>query len=499
MGQPVSEKPVNELLDKILGHLNFSSGQHDSKFVANLDGLFRIQSASCQSESACEESGDAKVASVATDALETADQTSRPPFALPSPLIDAISQSLRRRLAEVKDVSSTFRDSVQVETILNLVFEDFLPAYVLHHRDLLFHQSQEFVFNSFFIARVFETVIEKTNTCSSPHAIITASLAAVNDYLGHRPVAVLTSQKIEPYEKEWVAPTPVFFNEVGAALGRYEPLVRQTIEILKTTDPDVLTAAQFDPANLKELSIDPRAFDFDHPVNKRPNHHFGTWDEHHIDNQGMYFRFIVHQITLDSLLSRVEEARQSPDNDISEDELLFEAAAAMAGTMLMGSGISGNGPGAHDSTVTLGSLLPGIAAYRDQFYRSLIEKVPAAHQARLREEAGTRKQIFGSVRQHLNAKLANHRACQLVNCRLASIFARMGHPQAAQEQSSLVPVTSARIICQIDCLLSEANRAIKNGHLKDALDKFPKIGELLQRGIQCGADCGSVEHYRFRR
>ena len=490
MGQPVSEKPVNELLDKILGHLNFSSGQHDAKFVSNLDSLFRIhagmpKSGSSESEPPQGNLSDAKVG--AAKAEDVAGDKSQPTFALPSPLVQSISQSLRQRLASVKDKGSTFRDSVQVETILNLVFDDFLPAYVLHHRDLLFHQSQEFVFNSFFVARVFEAVMEKTNTCDSPHEVITQSLAAVNDYLGHRPVAVLTSQKIEPYEKEWVAPVPVFLNEVGTSLGRYESLVRQTVEILKATDPDVLTAAQFDPANLKELSIDPRAFDFDHPVNKRPNHHFGTWDEHHINNQGVYFRFIVHQVTLDSLLSRIEEAQQSPENEISEDELLFEAAAAMAGTMLMGSGISGNGPGAHDSTVTLGSLLPNIASYRDQFYLSLIEKVPAAHQARLRQEAGARKQIFGSVRQHLNAKLASHRAYQLVNCRLASIFARMGHPRAAQEQSSLVPVASARIICQIDCLLSEANRSIKNGQLENALENFPKISELLQRGIQCGA------------
>ena len=29
MGQPKSETPVEEILDKILGYLNFSSGQHE--------------------------------------------------------------------------------------------------------------------------------------------------------------------------------------------------------------------------------------------------------------------------------------------------------------------------------------------------------------------------------------------------------------------------------------------------------------------------------------
>jgi hypothetical protein len=105
----------------------------------------------------------------------------------------------------------------------------------------------------------------------------------------------------------------------------------------------------------------------------------------------------------------------------------------------------------------------------------------------LEQESLSRKQVFGAVRQHLNAQLASHRAYQLVNCRLASIFARMGHPAAAQEQSRLVPVASARMVCQIDCLLSEASRDIKQGKLRQALDHFPKIKELLQRGIQCGA------------
>jgi len=473
MGQAASEKPVDELLDKILGHLNFSSGQHDPKFVVNLDRLFRI-------ETAAGHDTDASTEDDGSDVLQ-------PTLNRASKLVSAVNASLRARLAEVKQSSPTFRDAVQVETILNLVFDDFLPAYVLHHRDLLFHQSQSLVFNSFFLARVFETVMEKSSADGSPNDVIAESLSVVNDYLGHRPIAVLTSQKLEPYENEWVAPTPVYLSDVGTSVGRYERLIQQTVEILQATDPDILNSAQFDPENLDQLCIDPRAFDFDHPVNKRPNHHFGTWDEQHVNNQGFYYRFVVHQVTLDSLLTRLEDAKKSAENEIDLEELSLEAAAALAGTMLMGSGISGKGPGAHDSSVTLGSLLPNIASYRDQFYLSLIEKIPDAHRTRLKSEAASRKQVFGSVRQHLNAQLSNHRAYQLVNCRLASIFARMGHPVAAQEQSALVPVTSSRISCQIDCLLSEANRAIKQGQLQNALDKFPMIEALMMRGIQCGA------------
>ena len=482
MGQAASDNPAVELLDKILGHLNFSSGQHDPKFVANLDQVFRNHLAAA---TLCREqpTGDEEKPAAEPQAKKAPSSC----FANTSPLLVAVKDALLQRLEAIKGTKPAFRDMTQAETAIHLVFDDFIPAYVLHHRDLLYHQHQEFVFNSFFLARVFETVLKRMQSLSSHHDTIAGSLGMLNDYLGHRPVAVLTSQKIEPYENELVAPTPMYLADVGTSVGPYEDLIKLTVQILRDTDPDILRDAQFDPDNLKELCIDPRAFDFDHPVNKRPNHHFGTWDEHHVNNQGFFFRFIVHQVTLDSLLIRIAEAEASPENTIPSDQLLLESAAALAGTMLMGSGISGNGPGAHDSTVSLGSLLPNIASYRDRFYLSLIDKIDKKHRDRLREEEKTRKQVFGSVRQHLNAQLSSHRAYQLVNCRLASIFARMGQPDAAQEQSQLVPVTSARLICQIDCLLSEANRAIKEGKLQNALDNFPKIQALMLRGIQCGA------------
>ena len=137
----------------------------------------------------------------------------------------------------------------------------------------------------------------------------------------------------------------------GAACGRYESLIAKTIEILEATDPALLDAAYFDPARLEELAIDPRAYDFDHPANKRPNYQFGTWDLHRIDNQGYYRRFVAQQVTLDALIERVEQAK-----DDSGEQLLFESAAAFAGTILMASGITGSGPDSHTSDVSLGNL-----------------------------------------------------------------------------------------------------------------------------------------------
>ena len=98
-----------------------------------------------------------------------------------------------------------------------------------------------------------------------------------------------------------------------------------------------------------------------------------------------------------------------------------------------------------------------------------------------------RHQPFGAARQSLNASLSSRRASQLVNCRLASIFARMGFPVAAQMQLETVPVASARIVCRIDCLLAASFNAIEQGQLKDALRATHRMVELLKRGINCGA------------
>ena len=50
-------------------------------------------------------------------------------------------------------------------------------------------------------------------------------------------------------------------------------------------------------------------------------------------------------------------------------EALFEAAAVLAGTILMATGIGGNSPTQYDSSTTLSTLMPRIAHYRDEFYR----------------------------------------------------------------------------------------------------------------------------------
>ena len=210
----------------------------------------------------------------------------------------------------------------------------------------------------------------------------------------------------------------------------YFEVVTLAIEVLKETDPIILRSASFDLNHLEELALDPRAYDFDHPVNRRPNYHFGEWDDRAIKD-GYYRRYVVRQVTLDALLSRLDEVE-----DVDYQELLVEAASVLAGTILMGSGISGWGPGAYTSDVTLGSLMKPIAAYRDAFYNDRMAHLTGKHGERLTGEQQHRRQPFGAARQHLNAALAERRAGQLQHVQLARLYApqRSQQPQQPRNQ-----------------------------------------------------------------
>jgi hypothetical protein len=469
MDLPATENEIHAILDQVLGYLNFSSGNHDDRFFSNLNDLFLVLNSA---------NSNAILSSVPENESARSKQPS---------LVRQVRNALAERLAKNKDSNPVFRDATQANQVIELTFDKILPAYRKHHRDLLFHQSDELLFNSFFVGRVVEAVLTRDLSLEKTDEIVESSISALNNFLGHRPVATLESQQIEPYQHEWIRPVPIYIQNAGVAFGRYEQITKQALEILRETSPHILRAAHFDPAKLTELAIDPRAFDFDHPINQRPNHHFGQWDEHSIDGNGFFRRFIVHQVTLDSLVNRAAEMADENSEPERVQEAMTEASAVMAGTMLMASGISGSGPGTYDSNTTLATLLPVIAGYRDQFYVELMQSLPQAHRERLENESRIKHQPFGSVRQDLNSRLAKRRASQLVNCRLASIFARMGYPLAAEEQSKVVPVAAARIACQIDCLLSAASEATLRGELDEAFDSIPTIMSRLKRGIHCGA------------
>lgn len=443
-------------LGEILGYLNFSSGASDPRFLRRLNELF----------------GQLAPARPATS-----------PGIAPLPTWQLLGQVLVEGLGQIRPHMEALRQAEQAEQVLRLVFEALLPAYRQFHHDLLFHQSEESLFQPLFLGRAFEAVLAEGGPWHETERIVSGALGRLNNFLGHRPVAVLrTAQKIRPYAHEWVCPIPLFIEGAGVAVGRYHDLIAKTLEILGGTEESLLRQAWFDPALLEELAVDPRAFDFDHPVNRRPNYHFGGWDPHRIDQRGHYRRFVVQQVTVEALLSRVEQPSSVPRED-----RLFEAAAVLAGTMLMGAGITGNGPDAHDSNTTLASLLPHIAAYRDAFYERLLRQLKGEPARRLRAEARSLLQPFGGARQHLNQALARRRAEQLQHVRLAQLFARIGYIEAAGRQVSRVPVASARMKCDLQCRLTVAHLHLDRGELEQAAALLPEIEDLLDRAIQCGA------------
>ena len=443
---------VHTALEQMLGYLNFSSGSPDSGFLANINLVF-----------------------AEVEKREKGGSGSILPWKTTLDLMES-------KLDELSESSTTFQDANQAKTAIDIVRRVILPEYLAFHKDVLFHQTDATLFRPFFLGKVFESVLAHSQNWDDHERIVESTLRQLNDYTGYRPVPILESRRIEAYPNEKVRPIPLYIQGVGVCTGPYEQVVRDAIELLESTDSGILRAAFFDPQNLQELAVDPRSYDFEHPVNKRPNYHFGQWDPHSIDTRGFYHRFVIQQVTLNALMQRVAEPGRIPRKERQK-----EAAAVLAGTILMASGVSGSGPDTHDSNSSLGTLLPRIATYRDAFYERLIEKMSGKHRERLDKEATKLRQPFGGARQHLNAQLTRRRASQLEHVRLASLFARMGYPDAAQRQIDAVPVTSARMVCQIDCNISLAQRHVEENRLDEANNLLRECRSILLRGIKCGA------------
>ncbi len=437
-------------LEEMLGYLNFSAGTPDVRFRRNLNDLYRY--------------------------AEGFPAEEHPPW-------EVVRSLLQQKLQELAASKEAFRETEQAATVVELAFGRLSAFYRQFHRDLLHHQSDEALFRPWFLAKACEAMLRLGAPWTESQRLLDGTLDTLNDFVGYRPVAMLrTPQRIEPYKNEWVAPIPLYLRDVGVATGKYHELISLAVDILREAEPEILEQAWFDLELLDEWSLDPRAYDFDHPVNKRPNFLFGQWDPHHLDQQGRYRRFVSQGVTLEAIWQRTRESSEIP-----ERERLFEAAAVLAGTMLMAAAMGGRGPDTHDSSVTFGKLMPKIAKFRDAFYERLLARVTGAHADRLRDEAAALRQPFGGARQHLNNRLAKLRASQLQHVHLAQLFARMGFPEASHRQAEIVPVASARMLCEINSLLTSGHHALDRGQLNWSIECLSQIEDLLERAIQCGA------------
>jgi len=443
-----SDERLDGLLRDVLGYVNLSSGRRDPSFLERLDSLARL---------AAEESAD--------------------------PVWPQIEALLRERIETLAGSSSAFTEVDQARAVVPLVFDALWPAYRSGHPDLLAHQTDAALLTPFFVGRMFEAVLAQGGPWDERERIVAGALDDLNDFLGYRPVAVLrTPQKIEPYPREWVGPLPLFVRGAGVDSGAYGEIVRGALDILRTTPPELLHEAGFDLERLDELALDPRAYDFEHPVNKRPNHQFGEWDPHSVDQRGYYRRFVLREPLLASLARWVQGAAPA-----DREERLFDAAAVTGGTILMASGTSGWGPEAHDSTASLAKLVGRIAAYRDAFYTRLLASASGDRAKRLKAEAQELRQPFGAVRGFLNAELARERAEQLARVHVALLFAQLGDRASAEAYVASVPTPAARLQAQIECQLTVARQALTARRPSEALPALADAEALLKRGISCGA------------
>ncbi|RPI83774.1 MAG: hypothetical protein EHM42_08095, partial [Planctomycetaceae bacterium] len=432
-------------LREILGYLNFSRGSPDAKFERNMNRF----------------------------ASRLAPAEDGPEF----------SRLLGERLRALSAAGGAFADSVQATAVISLVFDQVLPAYQRHHADLLAHVEPAWFHQSLFVARVFEAVLAQGGPWDETSRIVPGALGQLNDYLGHRPVAVLENRRrMQPYDHERFRPVPLYLKNVGVADGPYCALIGKALEVLQTIPADVLAASHFDFERLDELALDLRAYDNSHPVYRRTNYTFGEWDPHCLDVSGRYRRFVVREIILEALADWMRHAQ-----DVSPEEQICEAAAVLAGTMLMAASISGAGPDTHDSSVSLTSLLPRVARQRDAFYQLLLQSMSGKHAERLRREAQVVQQPFGKIRQHLNLSLANYGCQQLQRSQLAWLYARMGYAEAARRQARIIPAASTRFETEIQLQLTQALLEAECGTVALGAEALARAEELLRRGIDCGA------------
>ncbi len=451
-GDRAREESIEKIEIDVLGYLNLSEGADDPHFARQIDRLFRF----------------------VVEETPEQDIPHRWEF---------LRDRLFRRLQNLSSSHEPFRDAGQAWEALRLTFDHVLPGYTRFHEDLLHHQSPELLWNTFFIAGVFNMVLRQRAEQDDEDRKIAAILEELNDFVGYRPVAVLESdQKMQPYPHERVGLIPLYKQGAGTAHGPYEPLIRCALEILENCPEDIAHAAQFEFPRLGMLGCDPRAYDFSHPVHRRPNHLFGEWDPHHLNEEGYYDRFVVRQIVLAALMDRVAQrptGRQRP--------FLYEAGVALAGIVLMASGTSGRGPGTHDSSMNLAVLVRKIAAYRDEFYDRLLETISGNHGTRLKKEAEQLHQSFGGVRQHLNLYLAARRANQQQHAELAPLFSKLDCPDQAMEHARAVDVPAVRMQCIIRGELQQAISQIESEELTAAAARIEEAVTVMQRGIQCGA------------
>ena len=435
---------------KILGYLNLSDGRADPRWQKQLSDAYAFLA----------ENGDKQPWISLLDWLEQR--------------LDALKAS----------GSAAFKNDKQARKILELI-PLFLENYRAYHSDILGHLPDADLFLPFFLAKVFETLLKlalEKGFPRQPESFLKNAILQFNDFVGYRPVALLeTRPSGEPYPHEKFRCVPLYLRNAGTSYSPYSTLIQQALDILGDVDPSLLSEANFDFDNLDELSMDVRGYDHSHPANLRPNYFFGEWDPQYIDEQGRFRRFVVRKALLDVLKDRVDNAADK------FEENSFEAAAVLAGTILMAASVSGRVAGTHEASASLAKLIPGIARVRDTFYEYLLKKASPEHQKTLLEEKGQLRQAFGGARQHLNNLLGRKRASHVQHRFLGLLLANMGYLDASRAQARKIEPASGRMLAEILGLIRLGHLEVERSLWAQAAQRPNQAFAILQRAIECGA------------
>ena len=275
MPQKSSTESLSESLQRLAGYLNFSSGTSDPATLAAWNSVY----------------GSA---------------TKSNPLSGPAAWL-VLKDRLTETLDRLQQESPAFRDVSQAPQVGAVAVERIATGVLGLSSRLAVSSRTGGAIQRIFPRSLCRSVAVGTWGVATTKVIIDETIRRLNDFVGYRPVAMLENRRCEPYQYEFVRPIPLYVRGAGVSAGPYHHVVSLVLEILCKTNPDILMTASFDLERLEELAFDLCAYDFDHPVNRRPNYHFGQWDDRQVSGSGYYTRFVIRQVTMDALLGRVTD------------------------------------------------------------------------------------------------------------------------------------------------------------------------------------------------
>ena len=430
-----------KLFEEILGYLNFSSGAADPRFLANLNNLWtRLRPPPVTAREAAERKKPAPAEpawreldrGAPLSAWSNWQQAARPSAAATRPR--PCCTGVRRGPAGLSPASSR-------------------PACSTRPTSRCFSRSSS--------AGCSRPCCARAPPGTRPSGSSRPRSGTLNDFIGHRPVAVLqTSRNSSPTPTNGSGPIPLFIRGAGRGRG---PLPRPGAAgpgDSCSDRPALLARAWFNPEWLDELAVDPAGLRLRSP-----------------GQQAAELSFRPVGPASDRQLGPLPAVRD-PAGDAGRDAgPRWSTAAELpdAECFRGGGGAGGDDPDGARALAAAGRRRTTRRSRCPRFCRTSPPTAtrstsgcwpddrPACPAARRpnRRPCGSPS---AAPRQHLNQELARRRAMQLQHIAPGPVLCLDGlHRRGRHGQAEVVPVASARMACQIYCLLTAGHLADRPG------------------------------------